>query len=88
MEAGGRSRLRRTGIIPGVMIQQFDRERERRKEKGRRAEREEGREDGGAALKPLTEKKENRLNAKIIKEVFGIHGSGWRISGEKSGRDC
>lgn len=50
MEAEGR---RRTGIIPGVMIQQFDRERERRKEKGegereqgRGAEREEGRKGG------------------------------------------
>lgn len=30
-------------------------------------------------------KKENRLNAKIIKEVFGIHGSGWRISGRNLG---
>lgn len=53
MEAAGRRRLRRTGIIPGVMIQQFDRERERRKEKeagekeqGRRAGREEGKMGG------------------------------------------
>lgn len=27
---GGERRVRRTGIIPGVMIQHFDRERERR----------------------------------------------------------
>ena len=26
----------------------------------------------------------NHVNAEIIKELFGIHESGWQISGEKS----
>lgn len=55
---GGERRVRRTGIIPGVMIQQFDRERERdggrererrsrsEKKQGRRAGRE-GKREGG-----------------------------------------
>lgn len=44
---GGRTRLRRTGIIPGVMIQQFDSESGRRKEKEQGGKAEKGGRTGG-----------------------------------------
>lgn len=96
--------MRRTGIIPGVMIQQFDRERERETEGGREKEgagvkknkageqggREIGREDGGAMLKPLMGKKKKRKSPKR-KDNKGSVWHSWEWVAhqrEKSGRDC
>lgn len=67
------------------MIQHFDRAEEGR-QKERRKKREEGKEAGerkGWRNKAQAAPK-NHVNAEIIKELFGIHGSGWHISREKS----
>lgn len=45
-----------------------------------KAERER-RDGGGIKPKPLLK---THVNAEMIKELLGIHGSGWCISGEKS----